>query len=221
MEKKSLSLDQVDSSFRKPKSHLLIEDIPEGNGETTQPIITKGPTDIIKDTSDTMNDWHLINKDATIRWNGVVTDINSISAYVKKTCLIPQDAGLSQIRALETTIGNLIAMIYIEKSMSSYALGALEAQRLKQVGRGMDAKGRRSISATEAYMAAHDDEYQTLQKLITNCKLSNDFLNDMYNICLRSVDRLKQISMSLMAEMKIEPSDSGGRGQAIRGGKWS
>ena len=66
-------------------------------------------------------------------------------------------------------------------------------------------------------MAAHDEPYQAILALVSDCKSTLDFWLDMYNICMRTCERLKQMSMALMAEMKLEPTDSGGRGDKVRG----
>jgi len=170
------------------------------------------PNTVIIATAQNQNqNWHEITEYVTMNFRGKKRSFNEIVIYVRKICTISEFADIVSVRDKEEKIGNLIADIYIQKSKAQYAYGKLEAQRFARLGKFVEVKDRRSTTLIEARMAAHDEAYQAILALSSDCKSTLDFWHDMYNICLRTTDRLKQISMALMAEMKLEPSDQGGR----------
>jgi hypothetical protein len=162
-------------------------------------------------------DWHEITEHVEITFRGKRQSFNEVVIYVRKVCNIGPNPELIDVRHKEEDLGNLIADIYIQKAKAQYAYGKLEGQRMARLGRFVEVKDRRSTTLVEARMAAHDEPYQAIMALVSDCKSTLDFWHDMYNICMRTADRLKQISMAHMAEMKLEPSDSGGRGEKVRG----
>lgn len=161
--------------------------------------------------------WHEITEHVTMNFRGKRQSFNDIVRYVHRTCEIGEYPDLVGVRNREEKIGNLIADIYIQKAKAQYAYGKLEGQRLARLGKFVEIKDRRSTVLMEARMSAHDEPYQAILQLTSDCKSTLDFWHDMYNICLRTADRLKQISMALMAEMKLEPSEQGGRGDRVKG----
>ena len=199
------SSDQVTA---KPKSQQQVE----------EPVV---PDEVVADPVETAqaqnSAWHEITEHVTMNFRGKRQSFNDIVIYVRKVCDIGEYPDLIAVRNKEEKIGNLIADIYIQKSKAQYAYGKLEAQRFARLGKFVEVKDRRSTALIEARMAAHDEPYQAILQLTSDCKSTLDFWHDMYNICLRTADRLKQISMALMAEMKLEPSEQGGRGEKVRG----
>lgn len=166
----------------------------------------------------TRNDsWQKISSEAVIKFGGKHMGFNEICAYVKSTCSIPTFPNLDHIKSLEEKIGNLISEIYIEKARANFALIKLDNQRMRRLGSFVSDKGQKSISAIEARLSATDKAFQSIAALLIDCKATYEFWTDMYNICLRATDRLKQISMALMAEMKLDPSNTGGRGERVHG----
>ena len=192
---------------------------PKSQQQVEEPVTT--PEEVVADPVETAQaqnqDWHEITEHVTMNFRGKRQTFNEIVIYVRGICSIGEYPDLLAVRNKEEKIGNLIADIYIQKSKAQYAYGKLEAQRFARLGKFVEIKDRRSTALIEARMSAHDEPYQAILALTSDCKSTLDFWHDMYNICLRTADRLKQISMALMAEMKLEPSDSGGRGDRVRG----
>ena len=191
---------------------------PKSQQQVDEPVILEEViVDPIVEAQKQNHNWHEITEYVTMNFRGKRMTFNDIVVYVHKTCQILTYTDLIGIRHKEEKIGNLISDIYIQKSKAQYAYGKLEGQRIARLGKFIDAKDRRSTTLIEARMAAHDESYQAILTLTSDCKSTLDFWHDMYNICLRATDRLKQISMALMAEMKLEPSEQGGRGDKVRG----
>jgi len=201
--------ENSDPATAKPKSQQQVEE-----PATTLDEVVADPVEVAQAQN---QDWHEITEYVTMNFRGKKQTFNEIVIYVHKVCEIGEYPGLVEVRNKEEKIGNLIADIYIQKSKAQYAYGKLEGQRFARLGKFVEVKDRRSTALIEARMAAHDEPYQAILALTSDCKSTLDFWHDMYNICLRTTDRLKQISMALMAEMKLEPSDSGGRGDRVRG----
>lgn len=212
--------DQVSA---KPKSQQQqeqdsIDEMRDGLRNILEPETSKEiVADPIKVAQAQNSAWHEITEHVTMNFRGGRWSFNDIVIHVHKVCEIGEYPDLIGVRDREEKIGNLIADIYIQKSKAQYAYGKLEGQRLARLGKFVEVKDRRSTVLMEARMAAHDEPYQAILKLVSDCKSTLDFWHDMYNICLRTADRLKQISMALMAEMKLEPSDNGGKGERVRG----
>jgi hypothetical protein len=193
----------------KPKSQQQVEE-----PATTPEEVVADPVQVAQAQNSA---WHEITEHVVMNFRGKKQTFNEIVIYVRRVCDIGEYPGLVEVRNKEEKIGNLIADIYIQKSKAQYAYGKLEGQRISRLGKFVEVKDRRSTALIEARMAAHDEPYKAILGLISDCKSTLDFWHDMYNICLRTADRLKQISMALMAEMKLEPSENGGRGERVRG----
>jgi len=203
-----MSTENSDRVTAKPKSQRDLEAPAPEPEVVADPIVTaQGQNQA----------WHEITEYVTMNFRGKKQSFNDIVIYVRRVCEIGEFPDLVKVRDREEKIGNLIADIYIQKSKAQYAYGKLEAQRFARLGKFVEVKDRRSTALIEARMAAHDEPYQAILQLTSDCKSTLDFWHDMYNICLRTADRLKQISMALMAEMKLEPSEQGGRGERVKG----
>jgi len=210
--------EENSGQVRKPRSQTLSDDLVSFQAEQFSKGHTlKDPADPVADAKVQTRDWESIPAEATIKFRGKNCLLSEVTTYVTAICEIPQYPDLVHIRKMEEKIGNLISEIYVERSRANFAYGKLEAQRITRLGKCVADKDRRSMSAIEARLTANDDPYKAVMALVVDCKSALDFWHDMYNICLRSTDRLKQISMALMAEMKLEPSDQGGKGDRVRG----
>jgi len=181
--------------------------------ETSEKIIV----DPIVEAQQQNHSWHVITDHVTMNFRGKRMSFNDIVKHVHHVCEIGEYPDLVAVRNKEEKIGNLISDIYIQKSKAQYAFGKLEGQRLACLGSFIEARDRRSMSAIEARLSATDDTYKAILELQSDCKSTLDFWHDMYNICLRITDRLRQISMALMAEMKLEPSEGMGRKERVQG----
>lgn len=200
---------QSEQAIAKPKSQQQVD---EPVTEEQEPIV-----DPAAEAQKQNHAWHAITDHVTMNFRGKRMTFNDIVRHVHKVCQIGEYTDLIGVRHKEERIGNLISDIYIQKAKASYAYGKLEGQRVARLGKFVSSKDRRSSAMVEAYMAANDEQYAAILELQSDCKSTLDFWHDMYNICLRSTDRLKQISMAIMAEMKLEPSENGGRGERVRG----
>ena len=191
---------------------------PKSQQQAEEPVVVRETVVDPVETAKVQNlDWHDITEHVHMNFRGQRQSFNDVVVYVRRTCDIGSYPDLIAVRGKEEKIGNLIADIYIQKAKAQYAFGKLEGQRMARLGKFVEAKDRRSTILVEARMSAHDEPYQAIMSLHSDCKSTLDFWHDMYNICLRTTDRLKQISMALMAEMKLEPSDHGGKGDKVRG----
>lgn len=173
--------------------------------------------EIVTDASKYSSEWESIARDGTVKFNGKITSISDMMKHVASICELPTDMPLLLVRRHEVKIGNLMSQIYVEKSKAHWAMSALEHRKARIIGSSTNGKSVRSMSSLEAHLTANDEDYQALMSMMTDCRQVLNLWNDMYQMCLRTADRLKQISMALMAEMKLDPSDMGGRGDHIRG----
>ena len=160
-------------------------------------------SDVISDTNNSKDaSWSQLVDDGSIMFQGKPKSITELLVYFKSEVQIPTGPDISTVRSTEVKLARLLSMVSVERAKASYALGALENQKSKIVGKNIKAADRRSQSSIEAYLVANNPEFSILKELIVDCRANNDFWNEIYNMIMRAADRLKQISITLTAELK-------------------
>lgn len=205
--------NQVDGSAEElifeSKKTARIDDIKE---DTNQVKPTK-LEDMIDDESFSQS-WDILIKSAGVMHNGKLANMNEIMNLVKTKVNIPQNChDISVIRAKEIEIGNLMSAIMMEKTRAEYAFSLFNDQKQQMVGAHIgrfSASKKPSQIAAEGELASNNDEFKVVRNLFNSARANKEFWSNMYEICAKSIDCLKQISITVTSEMKnLDPSTHG------------
>lgn len=117
-------------------------------------------------------------------------------------CKLAADMSLAGVRAKELQLGNALQMITSALTCARQHEIQMAAQKLTYLARVADR--RKSKDVIEAELLATNAEFAKVRGIWLSSYLNVKFWESMHDLVSETLDRLKQVSITLAAEAKID-----------------
>jgi hypothetical protein len=163
--------------------------------EIAQDIITK-----TKGDDGFVETWHDIVANGFVVFGGKKKTIDEVTKWVHSKVTIPMDPSIMDIAGCEQRIGTVLLQVDSELAHAEYGERWWAQEKKKYLARAKDK--RKSRDVIEAELMDSNADFCTVSACHLSADSSYKFWKNMRTTCLDALDRLRQISIALTAEMK-------------------
>lgn len=153
-----------------------------------------------KDDSALAETWHAVVLESSMMWKGKPAPVQTVVNYFHSRLAIPIDPTIMDCAKREASIGNLLMEVDFEVAVAEQAARNWTSHRKKFLARGKDR--RKAQAVLEAELIDKDLEFRTVAAAQVSAENNYHLWKQIRCTCLDALDRLRQISIAITADMK-------------------
>lgn len=166
----------------------------------------------IKDDQGLMFCWTDLVENSNLVYQNKTMPVAKLVAHVKSLCLLPADMNIADVRKKEIVLGNLLASLSTEMALTGIAKDILTEHKKDYLSEAKDK--RKTQAVIEAELVRSNEEYKMARNIWLSADINHRLLKSLYTMITDTLDRVKQISITLTAEMKMDPYGNNQGGNA-------
>lgn len=182
-----------------------VDDTPEQvfmDSEGPERLIRQVST-ITKDDEGLVQAWAIINDQSKVMWDGKPKNITDAVKWIRSQCQLPADMTTADIRAKELQLGNILTMISVQLSLGAHERDAIAERKKDFLALAKDRRKTQAI--IEAELVQFNEEYRYIRGIWLSAELNYKFWDRMHDMVTYTLDRLKQVSITLSVEARVDP----------------
>lgn len=156
----------------------------------------------VKDDDGLVDCWDDLAGKAEIVRNGKKVAMEQIAKTIKSACEIKEDINLQELRAMESKLGRVMCEISLELTLAGTARETINERKKDYLAEAKDR--RKSQAVIESELVKINPEFKMIRGIALSTELTYKFWKAMHEMVSITFDRLKQISISLAAEARID-----------------
>lgn len=164
---------------------------------------------IISDMATSMKDdeglattWQDLVLEGKVMFRGKARDFAAVAKDIRQKVQLPPDMTTQQCRVKELELGNLLQIVSTELTAADYARQMFAERKQDFLA---DAKDRRKTKQVlEAELAKFNEEYRYVRGMWLSSDLNYKFWKAMHSMISETLDRIKQASITLATEAKVD-----------------
>lgn len=156
----------------------------------------------VKDDDGLADCWDDLAGNAEVVRNGKKVSMEQIAKTIKSACEIKQDINLQELRIMESKLGRVMCEISLELTLAATARDTINERKKDYLAEAKDR--RKSQAVIESELVKINPEFKMIRNIALSTELTYKFWRAMHEMVSITFDRLKQISISLAAEARVD-----------------
>lgn len=156
----------------------------------------------IKDDDGLDGCWKDIVSGSTVMHDGKKYGLIKMVKHIRGKTQLPEDMNLATVRSKEIELGNLLQIITTELALARHGRNLFAEQKKDYMATAKDR--RKSQAMIESELAQFNEEFRYVRGIWMSADLNYQFWDAMHSLVVSTLDRLKQISITLSTESRMD-----------------